>query len=333
VAIGIHAYASLPNGVHAIDVERAVGLMRDAVAATPTPDAESAPIVWIDVSSPTEADAVFLRERCGFHPLAVEDCMRGRQRPKIDRYPGYFFLVVYVASVNPERQRMALTELHVFLGERYIVTVHSEKVREVGETVAQWRTSPKHFAGTGWLAHALLDRVVDDYFPVLEHFAERAETIENAIFEQAQPTSMQAILTLRHQIVLFRRTVAPAREVFSSMLRRDIPFLHPELLPYFQDVHDHTIRVTEGIDAMRELLSGAVDAQLNLASNQLNQTVRMLTGWSIILMSMALIAGIYGMNFAYMPELQFAWGYFAALGAMLTVGLGLITFFRRRGWL
>jgi magnesium transporter len=327
----IHAYAALPSGVHAIALDRAIEIITSGPAAG---DGEApAPLVWIDISNPGENEAALLRERCGFHPLAVEDCIRGRQRPKVDRYAGYLFLVLYVASVNPERHRMALNELHVFLGERYLVTVHDHKVREVQEIVARWRAAPQRFTGTGWLAHALLDEVIDDYFPVLEHFAERAEQVENAVFERMEAANMQQLLLLRHQLVLFRRTVAPSRDVVSSLLRRDVPFLQPELLPYFQDVHDHTIRVTEGIDAMRELLSAAMEAHLTVASNQLNQTVRMLTAWSIILMSMALVAGVYGMNFAFMPELEWRWGYYAALGLMVTIGAGLVTFFRRRGWL
>lgn len=329
-APALHGYAARPSGVHAVAVETVV----DAIGRRRTAEeAERPSIVWLDISNPGEAEAALLREQCGFHPLAVEDCVRGRQRPKIDRYPDYFFLVFYVASVNPERNRMALNELHLFLGERFLVTVHDHKVQEVTEVVARWRAGPQHFPSVGWLAHALLDAIVDDYFPVLEHFATRAEQIENAVFDRLEAANMQQILLLRHQLVLFRRVVAPGRDVLSSLLRRDLPFLQPELLPYFQDVHDHTIRVTEGIDALRELLSGAMEAQLTIASNQLNQTMRMLTAWSIILMSMALIAGIYGMNFAFMPELEWRWGYFAALAGMASVGLLLVGFFRRRGWL
>jgi magnesium transporter len=328
----LHAYAALPSGVHGISVDRAVRILRGEADAD-TPRAGPPPLVWIDVSNPGEAEAEFLREQCGFHPLAVEDCTRGRQRPKVDRYSGYIFLVFYVASVNAERNRMALNELHVFLGERYLVTVHDARVREVGEVVARWRASPRRYYGVGWLAHLLLDAIVDDYFPVLEHFADRAEEIETAVFERLEAANMQQILLLRHQLVRFRRVVAPGRDVLSSLLRRDLPFLQPELLPYFQDVYDHTLRVTEGIDAMRELLSGAMEAQLTVASNRLNQTMRMLTAWSIILMSMALVTGVYGMNFAFMPELGWRWGYFGALAVMLTVGGSLLTFFRMREWI
>jgi magnesium transporter len=286
------------------------------------------------VQNPDEAAAAFLRERLGFHPLAVEDCVRGRQRPKLDRYPGYFFLVLYTTRVNPGRDRMALTELHVFLGERYIVSVHDHKVKEVGEVLARWRAAPARLDNVGALAHALMDAVVDNYIPVLNHFAERAERVENAVFNRTdEGGNMQHILTLRRELASLRRVVAPERDVLSTLLRRDLPFLGPELMPYFQDVYDHAIRVTEEIDNLRDTLSVILDAHLSASSNQLNQTVRMMTAWSIILMTMAWIAGIYGMNFERMPELQWRFGYGWALGIMVVVGCALVMFFRRRKWL
>lgn len=327
----LRAYAALPSGIHAIAVDRAAAILRHG--ADPEGAGGPAPLVWIDVANPGDEEAEFLREQCGFHPLAVEDCVRGRQRPKIDRYPGFLFVVFYVAAINPERHRMALNELNLFLGEQYLVTVHDHEVREVSEIVARWRSSPQRFPGVGWLAHALLDAIVDDYFPVLDHFAQRAEQFESAVFERLEAANMQQILLLRHQLVLFRRVVAPGRDVLSNLLRRDLPFLQPELLPYFQDVHDHTIRVMEGIDAMRELLSAAMEAQLTVASNRLNQTMRMLTAWSIILMSMAVVTGVYGMNFVFMPELEWRWGYFGALALVAVIGATLYALFRRRGWL
>lgn len=336
-AAAMRVYAALPSGVHALPLAQAVELLRaararggaDGVAAA----APSVPLLWIDVANPGEAEAAFLREELGFHPLAVEDTVRGRQRPKLERYAGYLFLVVYAAAVNRERHRMALSELHMFLGERLVVTVHDHRIREVSEVVARWRAAPHLLVDVPTLAHALLDALVDDYFPVLEYLAERTEHFESAVFDGRSTNHTQAILGLRHELVLFRRVVAPVRDLLSTLLRRDLPFISPEMLPYYQDVYDHTIRVTEEIDAQRELLSALLDAQMSAASNQLNQTVRMMTGWSIILMSMAWIAGVYGMNFRFMPELGWRWGYVAALGLMLSVGSALFAYFRRRGWL
>jgi magnesium transporter len=326
----VHAYAERPSGVHGITLEEAIELVRRPNGS----EHPVTPLVWIDVQNPDDAAATILRDRLNFHPLAVEDCIRGRQRPKLDRYPGYFFLVLYTTRVNPARDRTALTELHVFLGERYIVTVHDHKVKEVGEVLARWRAAPSRCDGVGALAHALMDAVVDNYIPVLNHFAERAERVENAVFNQVnEADNMQQILGLRRELASLRRVVAPERDVLSTLLRRDLPFFGPELMPYFQDVYDHAIRATEEIDTLRDTLSVILDAHLSASSNQLNQTVRMMTAWSIILMTMAWIAGIYGMNFERMPELQWRFGYGWALGMMVLIGSALVLFFRRRRWL
>ncbi|MEW5929670.1 MAG: magnesium/cobalt transporter CorA [Gemmatimonadota bacterium] len=329
----VRAWASGAKGIHAVSPDEALRLYREKCG--PGVGGEGAEVVWMDVVNPGEAEAVFLRDTLRFHPLAVEDCVRGRQRPKVDRYPGYFFMVVYAARINADRSRMALNEVHVFLGERFVVTVHDRKVHEVGEVVARWRTAPGRLHDTGTLAHALLDAVVDGYFPVLDHFSGRVEAIEDAMLAdgRGEDDAMPGMLALRRELTVFRRVVAPQRDVLTTLLRRDIPFLRPELLPYFQDVQDHVMRVTEEIDGMRELLASAVDAYLSSASNRLNQTMRVMAAWSIILMAMAWIAGVYGMNFTVMPELGWRFGYAWALGAMLGVGGVLFTFFRRRRWI
>lgn len=327
----MRAFAERSSGVHGISVAEAAELLRAKLQGEVGREARSR--VWLDILDPGDEEAALLRETIGFHPLAVEDCIRGRQRPKVDRYSGYLFLVLYAAAINRDRDRMALNEIHVFIGDSFIVTVHDSRVEEVGEILARWRSAPQGTMEAANLAYLLFDAIVDDYFPVLEHFAARAERFEEQIFEQSTSPAMEDILLLRQELVTFRRIVAPQREVVSALLRRDIPLLRPELLPYFQDVHDHIIRVTEEIDAIRELLSVMLDAQFSLSANRLNMTMRTMTAWSIILMSMAVIAGIYGMNFRWMPELQWRGGYFAALLLMAGVGAGLLVFFRRRNWL
>lgn len=327
----VRAFATRDTGVHNIPDAEGAKLISAALAEQGMKGGE--PIVWLDVLNPGRAEESFLRDDIGLHPLAVEDCVRGRQRPKVDRYGNYLFLVLYAAAINPARDRMALNEIHVFLGNRFIVTVHDYRVEEVGEILARWRSAPPRSMEVANLAYLLFDAIVDDYFPVLEHFAARAERFENVIFEDGQAPSMEEILLLRQELITFRRIVAPQREVISALLRRELPVLRPEMLPYFQDVHDHIIRVTEEIDAMRELLSALLDAQFSLSANRLNMTMRTMTAWSIILMSMALIAGIYGMNFTWMPELEWRAGYFLSLLIMVAIGAGLLTFFRRRHWL
>jgi magnesium transporter len=265
----------------------------------------------------------------------VEDCVRGRQRPKLDRYPGYYFLVMYAAAVNPERERMALHEVHIFLGRRYIVTVHDHKVQEFDEVLVRWRASPESFRTVGNLAHAIMDLIVDHYFPVADHFADRVEELEANAFERPMETQagLERLLAVRRELTIFRKVLGPQRDVMSTLLRRDLPFLSADLLLYFQDVHDHLMRVVEELDTLRDLLNGAMEAQLSAASNQLNVTMRVMAAWSIILMAITLVAGIYGMNFHLMPELTWRYGYAWALGLMVAIGVVLVAYFRRRGWI
>ncbi|HEU0052162.1 MAG TPA: magnesium/cobalt transporter CorA [Longimicrobium sp.] len=328
----IQAYAETPTGIHAISLEQGLRMFercREARAA----DDFDAPLVWIDVASPKEEEAVFLRDRLHFHPLAVEDCIRGRQRPKLDRYPGYYFLVLYAAAINADRNRMALHEVHIFLGRRYLVTVHDHKISEFAEVLARWRANPEAFRTVGALAHSVIDTIIDDYFPVLDHFSERVEEIEAGVFRGAEKQGLEHILAIRRELTIFRKVVGPERDLLSTMLRRDLPFLSPDLLLYFQDVHDHSLRVVEELDTLRDLLSVAIEGQLSLASNQLNVTMRLMAAWSIILMAMAWVAGVYGMNFSHMPELKWHFGYGWALGLMFAIGAGLFVYFRQRDWI
>jgi magnesium transporter len=325
----VHAWAETLTGVHAIPLADAIDVLRRPPGAE---HPSGPPFVWIDVAAPGDAEARFLGHELGFHHLAVEDVLRGRQRPKIDRYPGYFFLVVYEATFNAERDRLALNELHAFIGERFVVTVHDRRMRDLGQVLARWRSAPERYRSPGMIAHALLDLMVDGYFPVLDHFSERVAELESVV-GQGRDARMHTIVRMRRELALFRRIVGPERELIGSLLRRDIPLLQPEMLPYFQDVHDHTIRVAEEIDTLRDLLGSALEGHRSLTSHQLNETLRIMTAWSIILMAVSWIAGIYGMNFTRMPELDSPLGHGLALLIMGFVGGSLFYYFRRRGWI
>lgn len=326
----IRAWAETPTGVHAISLADAVAAVRRAGDAPPE---GHPPFVWIDVAAPGEVEAAFLGEQLGFHHLAIEDVLRGRQRPKIDRYPGYFFLVVYEARVNAERDRMALNELHAFIGGSYVVTVHDRRIADMGRVLARWRAAPQRFRSPGTMAHALLDLIVDGYFPVLDHFSERVAELEAGVLDGAREEQMQTIMRMRRELALFRRMVGPERELIGSLLRRDLPLMEPEMLPYFQDVHDHAIRVAEEIDTLRDLLAATLEGHRSFSSHQLNETMRLMAAWSIILMAVSWIAGVYGMNFDRMPELASPLGHGLALAMMVVLGGALFLYFRRRGWI
>jgi magnesium transporter len=326
----LRAFANDGGRVSPIPTEEAGTRIRSLLQAPLAPP--EGPLLWLDIVAPTEVEGEFLRG-LGVHQLAVEDCLRGRQRPKVDRFGSHLLVVCYAAHINLERKRVAFTELHLLVGSNFLITVRDHSIPEVRAVLARWRAAPSLFHEVGQLAHALIDAVVDNYFPITEHFAERVAQLETEIFEDTEKRAMQDILGLRRELVLFRRVVGPERDMLGDVVRRDLPFINPELVPYFMDIRDHAMRVAEELDVLRDLLAATLEGQMSIASNQLNTTMRMMAAWSIILMSMAVVTGLYGMNFRYMPELRWQYGYLFAIGIMLLVAGALFRFFRRREWI
>lgn len=325
----VHCYVLRESGVHAVRLDEALAEFLEVRRL-----GQGKQRVWIDVISPGAAEEALLRDRLGLHHLAVEDSVRGRQRPKLDRYTDFYFLVAYAGRVEEERNGTALDELHAFVGGGWIVTVHDRKLRVVTEAIAQWRADEESFPTTASLAHGLLDAIVDSYVPVIEHLSGEVDALENRILsDDSTSDPMPRLLELRRDVATTRRLLSPLHEIVRLLLKRDAVVLDDALEPYFQDILDHVSRETEELDALRDTLAAALQAYYSVSANKLNQTLRIMASWSIILMAMAWLAGIYGMNFVHMPELRWSLGYVWALGLMLAVGVALGIVFRRRGWL
>lgn len=291
-------------------------------------------VVWADISDPTSQDFLDLAEEFGFHPLSIEDCQKAHQRPKVEEYPGYYFIVIYEASLAGEDDHLELRELNIFLGANYLVTVHRRPIRAI-ETASrlwpEWTDRAEH--GSGLVAYLLMDAIVDDYLPLLDLLSERMDEFEDQIFGEFQPSSIERIFRIKKELLFLRRSITPLRDVFNMMLRREQPIFARETHVYFQDVFDHIIRVADTIDALREMLGSTMDAYLSVSGNRMNMVMKRLTSVSTILMSMTLVAGVYGMNFAFMPELRWRYGYIFALLSMVVVGLALYTYLRKVKWL
>jgi magnesium transporter len=292
-------------------------------------------LLWIDVVDPTPDDLRLIGEEFRFHPLAMEDALRRHQRPKLDHYDGFLFLVFY--GLETDEERIVTREVNLFAGKNFLVTVHDGSLSAIPETANRWTANVERMGnrGIGLLVYSLLDAIVDGYFPVIDDLAEQIDGLEAAIFErQRTDRDEQAqIFRLKKDLLAVRRVLGPERDVMNVLVRRDVPLFGEAVIVYFQDVYDHILRVTDAVDTYRDLLSSALDAHLSLTSNRLNEVVKRLTSSSIILMSMTLVAGVYGMNFVHMPELGWRLGYAWALGLMLAVGGSLVALFRRIRWL
>jgi magnesium transporter len=317
-------------------------------------------LLWLDVDTSVSRDLTLLQREFGFHTLTLEDALRTHQRPKVESYDGYTFLVFYKATLRKRasrtlrsqaRRRARLREEHArprdsapdlielhqvafFIGRNYLVTVHHGALSELEEVSKRWHENfAKINRSVGSLVYSLLDAIVDDYFPVIDKVADLVEDVEQSVFEDFDEGALEQIFTLKKALLHMRRVVGPERDVLNVLVRRDTPIFGEASLLYFQDVYDHVVRVADSLDIYRDLLSSALDAYLSMASNRLNEVMKTLTSWTIPLMAGSLIAGIYGMNFDHMPELHWRLGYLWALGLIFASVFVIAGYFRHRRWL
>lgn len=291
-------------------------------------------IIWADVSDPTSGDFAELAEEFGFHHLSIEDCQNAHQRPKVEEYNGYYFIVLYEAELAGPNDRLELRELNIFLGKNYLVTVHSRPIRAIAMASRLWHEwTDRAEQGAGLLAYLLIDGIVDDYLPLLDIMSDRMDDLEDSIFGEWRPESIEEIFSIKKKLLYLRRAITPLRDVFNMLLRREQPIFPRETHVYFQDVFDHLIRVADTIDTLRDMLGSTMDAYLSVSGNRMNKVMKRLTSISTILMSVTLIAGIYGMNFALMPELRWRYGYVFALSSMVIVGVLLYVYLKKVKWI
>jgi magnesium transporter len=286
-------------------------------------------LVWIDIIQARNEDIDWLARTFGFHQLALEDVARRHQRAKLDEYPGYYFGVLYAIRVDTVERRATGAELQFFWGPRYLVTIHDEPFPEIDALADRARSGvlgPVVRADTRAvqipdLVYRLIDSVLDGYFTAVDALAEWLEDLEEGMFSSPHDSAvLQRIFGLRKDVVQLRKLVAPSRDVVNVLLRRD------------HHLYGDVVRVIDSLDTHRDVLGSALDTYLSIVSNDVNQVVRKMTALATILMLDALIAGIYGMNFVYIPELSWRFGYLWALGLMAASTLGLLAIFKRRRW-
>jgi len=290
--------------------------------------------LWLDIVDPGQDQIDYLRRQFGFHELALDDVAGRHQRPKCDEYEdgNYYFIVLYVGKHDGDQ--IIVEELELFWGENYLVTIHDQPMELCGTLLRRWQHQAEHPGGGGHLAYMLFDAVIDGYLPLVDWIEERVEDIEERIFPRADPAVASLIFGTRKQLVRMRRVLAPSRDVFNEIIRRDLPIYPESLRPYFVDVYDHTLRALDQLDLFRDLLESALDVYLSATSNNLNQLVKRMTALTLIVMAPTLIAGIYGMNFKTpIPSYDSDYGflYSIVLMAVLIVGGGVL--FRRMDWI
>jgi len=295
--------------------------------------ADKANLLWLDLDSPDLDELNKVAFEFDFHPLAIEDAAMAHVRPKVNEYQNYYFVVFYSILFESKLSQINLREISMFLGENYLVTVHTQAIPELTEAKNRWEKNLQEIErGIGVLLYSLIDTLVDNYFPVVDTLSDMIEDLEEDLFAAKSKTVISSLLKIKRNLIQMRRVVAPERDVLNVLLRRENPIFSQRTLEYFQDIYDHIIRITDAIDNYRDLLSSTLDANLSVVSNDLNKVMRTMTAASIILMTDSLLAGIYGMNFENMPELRMEYGYFGLIFVMAAISSSLLYFFKKRGW-
>lgn len=304
-------------------------------------------LLWVDVESPTADDVDVLAKEFDVHHLAAEDLLEPSPRPRLGRYPDHFLLVVRDTCF--EADRLSSREIDLVFGDGWLISMRKggddgippAPVQEILERFERQR-GKEGATDEGFLLYVVLDTVVDRYFETSEALEDRLDGVEEAIFAErpgappggSSPRSItERLYHLRQDLVTFRRLVAPLREAIAPLLRREVDFVGETALVHLRDVYDLVVRATDLADAQRDLLNGALEAHLSITSNRMNLVMKRATSWGAILVMATLVAGIYGMNFRHMPELDWRLGYPFALGVMAAVTAVLYRTFKRRDWL
>jgi magnesium transporter len=291
--------------------------------------------VWIGLHEPSEVILRTLQEELALHELAVEDALSAHQRPKLEEYAGCLFVVLRTASWNPHERVVDQGETHVFVGQRYVMSVRHGRTLGYADVRARAESTPRLLQhGPGFVLYALMDSIVDRYFAVADALEEEVGKLEVQIFaEQVARDVAQRIYDLKWEVMEVKRAVSPLIDVCNRLVRYDQGLIAEEVRPYFRDVYDHVVRINESVDRVREVLTAALEANLTLTSIRQNEVMKTLAGWAAIFAAATLMAGIWGMNFEHMPELRAWWGYPASLAAMAVVGGGIYWRLKRAGWL
>ncbi|HMG54339.1 MAG TPA: magnesium/cobalt transporter CorA [Kofleriaceae bacterium] len=292
--------------------------------------------IWIDLERQTPEATALLADVLKLHPLTIEDIWADRSRPKIDDFDDYLYVIVHGIGAA-KHDKLQSVEIDVVIGPNWLVT-HDPAGLVSDDVGTELDHSARVMAkGIAWLAHALLDRAVDQYMPVIDQLDAEIEQLENEVLDRAGTPSgrgvLARILSFKRRLQELRRMSIHQREILLRLSRGEMDEIPTEALPFYRDVYDHFLRINDIAEGYRDLVTSALDAYLSVQSNRMNEIMKALTLMSTVMMPLTFIVGLYGMNFKHMPELDWVWGYPAVIGTMAVVVSGILLWFRHRGWI
>ncbi|MBE9117846.1 magnesium/cobalt transporter CorA [Lusitaniella coriacea LEGE 07157] len=297
---------------------------------------ETDSVSWIDIqglgSEPILRD---MGRVCHLHPLLLEDVVNVPQRPKVQDYNEHLLITVQMVMPTPDEEGFISEQVGFVLGEHYLLTFQEEPEQDCFNPVRDRIRANKgkvRKTGADYLAYVLIDAIIDNFFPVLEDYGERVELLEDEVVTHPTRHTLEQIYDVRRELLALRRSIWPLRNVINTLIRDNNALINNDVQLYFRDCYDHVIQLLDIVETYRELASGLMDVYLSSISNKMNEIVNFLTVISTIFIPLTFIAGVYGMNFKNMPELDWQWGYFACWGVMIVIALSLLLLFWKRGW-
>jgi magnesium transporter len=297
---------------------------------------EKSTVTWINIDGLHEVDIIeTLGKHYGIHPLVLEDILHTEQRPKIEIFDDHLFITAKMLLYDEDNHQINTEQFSLILGPNYVLTFQ-ENVGDVFETIRERLRKQKgrlRKEGADYLAYALIDAIVDNYFIVLEKIDEKMEILEEELTENPDAETMQTIHHLKRELIFLRKAVWPLREVIGMLEREEIYLIQEKTTIFLRDVYDHTIQVIDTIETFRDMVSGMLDLYLSTVSNRMNEVMKVLTIIATIFIPLTFIAGIYGMNFEFMPELKWHWSYPLIWVIMIIVGGLMLIYFRKKKWL
>ncbi|MFZ5451362.1 MAG: magnesium/cobalt transporter CorA [Thermodesulfobacteriota bacterium] len=292
-------------------------------------------VTWIKIEGLHAVGSLQKLGECfQLHPLVLEDILHADERPKIEDFEDYLYIILRMINYG-DAQELGSEQISLILGGNYVISLQESNNANFAPILERLRTAKGRIrkSGADYLLYALMDLIVDHYFVVLENFGETLEYLEEEVVKKPNPQTLRNIHRFKHEMIMLRKSVWPVREIIGRLDRRESDLIRKATGIYFKDVYDHTIIAIDNIETYRDILSGMLDIYLSSISNRLNEIMRVLTVIATIFMPLTFLAGVWGMNFKYMPELHWVWGYPAALGLMLAIALCMVCYFRRKKWL
>jgi magnesium transporter len=300
------------------------------------PFKDSSSVTWINIDGIHRVDII---ERIGqhfdLHSLIVEDIVSPHQRPKLEDFGEYVYIVFKMLQYDEKENSVKIEQISIILGNNFVISFQ-EMRGDIFEPIRDRIRSGKgriRKMHSDYLAYALMDTIVDNYYTILEGFGDRIEEIEGEVVTDPKPETFQEIHKLKREMIFLRKSVWPLREVIGSLERDELQLIHKATRKFFRDVYDHTIQVIDTVETFRDMLSGMHDTYLSSISNRMNEVMKVLTIIATIFIPLTFIAGIYGMNFEFMPELKWKFAYFGVWGIIVLVAVIMVVFFKRKKWL